>query len=106
MKKLEVKKEMLISQFDKLLPLAVKWAMAVEARILHEGVPLTPENVSDARAIGVREPERVRLLGLKQVPMPSDLTLRAAAAAIQFLTPATRGLTLRYGIFIRRDCWG
>ena len=105
MKKLEVKREMLIDQFDKLLPLAVKWATAVEARILREGVPLTQESLTDARTIGVREPERVRLLGLKEVPMPSDLTLRAAAAAIQFLTPATRGLTLRYGIFIRSDCW-
>jgi hypothetical protein len=40
------------------------------------------------------------------VPAPTDLALKAAAAAIQFLTPATRGLTLGYGIFIRSDCWG
>jgi hypothetical protein len=32
--------------------------------------------------------------------------LKTAAAAIQFLTPATRGLALRYGIFVRSDCWG
>src|SRR5215813_8623498 len=106
MKKHEVKREMLISQFDKLLPLAVKWATAIEARILHEGVALCKESLTDARAIGVREPERVRLLALACVPLPDNLTLRAAAAAIQFLTPATRGLTLRYGIFIRSDCWG
>jgi hypothetical protein len=31
--------------------------------------------------------------------------LRRAAAAVEFLTPATRGLALRYGIFIRADCW-
>jgi hypothetical protein len=96
---------MLISQFDKLLPLAVNWATAVEARILREGVPLTKESMVDARTIGVLEPERVRLLALARVPMPDDLTLKTAAAAIQFLTPATRGLTLRYGIFIRQDCW-
>ncbi len=24
---------------------------------------------------------------------------------VQFLTPATRGLALRYGIFVRADCW-
>lgn len=99
-------RNMLISQFDKLLPLAVKWATAVEARILREGVPLTEESMVDARTIGVREPERVRLLALARVPMPDDLTLKTAAAAIQFLTPATRGLTLRYGIFIRQDSWG
>ncbi len=102
----KVKKELLISQFDKLLPLAVKWATAVEARILQEGIPLTQESLADARAIGLRQPERVRLLALARVPMPDNLTLKTAAAAIQFLTPATRGLTLRYGIFIRQDCWG
>ena len=39
------------------------------------------------------------------VPTPTDLTLKTAVAAIQFLTPATRGLALRYGIFVRSDCW-
>ena len=28
-----------------------------------------------------------------------------ACDAIEFLTPATRGLALQYGIFIRSDCW-
>ena len=101
-----MKRELLISQFDKLLPLATKWAGAVEARILREGLPLTEESMADARTIGVGAPERVRLLALPRVPLPDDLMLRSAAAAIQFLTPATRGLTLRYGIFIRNDCWG
>ena len=99
-------REILIAQFDRLLPLAAKWAAAVESRILRRGVPLTEESLADARLIGVREPERVRLLALARVPVPKDLTLRAAAAAIQFLTPTTCGLALRYGIFIRRDCWG
>ena len=49
---------------------------------------------------------RVRLLALASVPTPTDLTLKTAVAAIQFLTPATRGLALRYGIFVRSDCWG
>jgi len=30
--------------------------------------------------------------------------LRAAVLETQFLSPLTRGLTLRYGIFIRSDC--
>jgi hypothetical protein len=96
----------LIAHFEALLPLAVKWATSVERRMLREGVPLSEQELSDAQTIGVREPKRVRLLALAQVPMPRDLTLRTAAAAIQFLTPATCGLTLRYGIFIRSDCWG
>ena len=96
----------LIAHFEMLLPLAVKWAAAVEKRILRDGVPLSEQEMADAQAIGVREPERVRLLALARVPMPRDLTLKTAAAAIQFLTPATCGLTLRYGIFIRSDYWG
>src|SRR6267378_1549970 len=33
-----------------------------------------------------------------------DPALRAAVQETQFLSPLTRGLTLRYGIFIRSDC--
>jgi len=96
----------LIAHFKAFLPLAAKWASSVERRILREGVPLSEQEMADAKAVGVCEPERVRLLALSRVPMPQNLTLRTAAAAIQFLTPATCGLTLRYGIFIRSDCWG
>jgi hypothetical protein len=99
-------RQLLLSQFEKLLPLAVNWAAAVEKRILREGVPLSVQGLADARSLGVREPERVRLLALDSVPAPTDLTLKTAVVAIQFLTPATRGLALRYGIFVRSDCWG
>jgi len=99
-------RQLLLSQFDKLLPLATNWAAAVERRILREGVPLSEQGLADARSLGVRESERVRLLALDSVPTPTDLTLKTAVAAIQFLTPATRGLALRYGIFVRSDCWG
>lgn len=98
-------REIIVAQFDRLLPLAARWAEALESRILREGIPLVREELADAKALGVGEPERVRLLCLASVPTPDDLTLRAAAAAVQFLTPATRGLALRYGIFVRQDCW-
>ena len=98
-------RQLVLAQFERLIPLAARWAEALEARVLREGVPLSEEETADARALGVREPERVRLLCLASVPMPEDVTLRAAAAAVQFLTPATRGLALRYGIFVRADCW-
>jgi len=101
-----VNREFLIAHFEMLLPLATKWAAMVEKRILRDGVPLSEQGMADARAVGVREPERVRLLALARVPAPRNLTLRTAAAAIQFLTPETRGLALRYGIFVRSDCWG
>jgi hypothetical protein len=98
-------REAIVSQFDFLLPLAANWAHKEEERMLQVGVPLSEEELADARAIGVAEPQRVRLLQLDQVPIPSHPMLKAAAATIHFLTPATRGLALRYGIFVRSDCW-
>jgi hypothetical protein len=98
-------REAIIAQFDRLLPLAANWVQRQEKRMLRIGVPLSDQEMTDARAIGVAEPDRVRVLQLDRVPFPTDPMLKAAAAAIQFLTPATRGLALRYGIFVRSDCW-
>ena len=42
---------------------------------------------------------------VETIPRPSQPQLKAACDAIDFLTPATRGLTLGHGIFIRSDCW-
>ena len=98
-------RETLLAQFEKLIPLAAGWAAEQERLILRDGVPLNEEETADAEEIGVQDPDRVRLLSLDVVPTPQDPILRAAAAAIHFLTPETRGLTLQYAIFIRSDCW-
>jgi hypothetical protein len=93
-------------QFELLLPLACSWAEEQEERILAEGVSLTAAEMADARKIGVIHPERVRLLRVPGIPRPSHTALVAAANAIGFISPSTAGLTLRYGTFIRDDCWG
>jgi hypothetical protein len=98
-------RQSILAQFERLLPLAADWAAQQEQLILREGVPLNQLEMIDAKLIGVREPERVRLLPLDTVPTPTDPLLKAAAAAIHFLTPDTRGLTLQYAIFVRSDCW-
>lgn len=92
------------AQFQVLLPLAAQWVTEQEERILREGVPLTEEEIADARAVGVRDPERVRLLQVDAIPSPAHPMLKAACAAIEFLTSVPRGLTLQYGIFVRADC--
>lgn len=90
---------------EQLLPLAVQWATDQERRVLCEGVRLSEIELADAKAIGVRNPERVRLLWVEAVPVPVHPMLRAAAASINFLTAAPRGLALDHGIFIRADHW-
>jgi len=100
-----VNQESLRAQFEELLPLAVAWATEQEQEIFRAGVSLSGEETADALAIGVKEPARVRLLRIETIPRPTQPQLRAACDAIDFLTPATHGLTLGHGIFIRSDCW-
>jgi len=94
-----------IDQLEQILPLAAQWAADQERRVLCEGVPLSKIELADAKAIGVRNPERVRLLRVDAVPVPVHPMLRAAAASINFLTATPRGLALDHGIFIRADHW-
>lgn len=96
----------MFEHIDELLPLAAEWATEQERRVLCEGVPLSKEELADAKAIGVRNPERVRLLRVDSIPVPTHPLLRAAAASINFITAAPRGLALDYGIFVRADHWG
>jgi hypothetical protein len=98
-------KEWLISKFDFLLPLAVQWAERQENHILATGLSLTAQEIDDAIAAGVRDHDRVRLLPVKSIPCPEDGPLHTACVAVSFLTPATRGLTVGHGIFVRQDCW-
>ena len=91
-------------QFKTLLPFACEWATAQEQRILATGEALSKTMLADARLVGVASPDRVRLLHVPEIPIPADPALRAAVQETQFLSPLTRGLTLRYGIFIRSDC--
>lgn len=95
----------MLEQIDELLPLAAQWAAEQERRVLCEGIPLSDDELADARAIGVRNPERVRLLRVDSIPVPVHPMLKAAAASINFITAAPRGLALDYGIFVRTDHW-
>ena len=94
-----------LDQLEELLPLATKWATEQERRVLCQGVALSETELADAKAIGVRNPERIRLLRVDTIPVPAHPMLRAAAASINFLSAAPRGLALDHGIFVRNDCW-
>ena len=93
-------------QFELLLPLASKWAERQEEIILRDGEPLNDSQLEDARVLKIKCPGKIRLLSVNNIPKPDDPILMAAADMTQLITSSTAGLTLRYGIFIRSDCWG
>jgi hypothetical protein len=87
------------------LPIACAWVSRQEYCIRREGVPLSAALLQDARNVGVKFPDRVRLLVVNEVPRIHPW-LRFFARKFGLCSPATRGMSLRYGIFIRSDCWG
>ena len=92
-------------QLTALLPLAVQWATEQETHILEHGVPLSIRELADALRVGVKDPERVRLLQVETIPAPAHPILQAAYQQSDFGPSAPRGLTLHHGIFVRADYW-
>jgi hypothetical protein len=95
--------QILPEQFENILPLAVEWAEAKEKVILEHGTALSPQYMEDAKSVGVKYPEQVRIYEVPQIPIPKHPILKAAAEATQLISPATIGLSLRYGIFIHNE---
>lgn len=94
-----------LQNFDSLLPLAVEWAASQEKYILAHGQPLTKQGIDDAKQMGVSFPHQIRLLQVEKVPIPENPLLFEAAKTTGLISPHTGGMAIRYGIFIRHDCW-
>ena len=88
------------------MPVIVRWAERAEERILRDGEPLASDNLRDAIAMGVGRPKKIRLLRVDHVPVPGEPFLGwiASKTGLPFFSAA--GMSLRYGIFIRREYWG
>jgi hypothetical protein len=85
------------------LPLVVRWARRRESEILRHGVGLTQRQLDDAAEVGVAHPDRVRVLIVSRVPFPINPVLRLAAHAFGLRPESTLGMSLGYGLYVRRD---
>ncbi|HWQ92719.1 MAG TPA: hypothetical protein VN673_13675 [Clostridia bacterium] len=95
----------MLLRVELLLPFACAWARHQESVILRTGVPLSDRERTVAQRMGISHWDRVRLLAVDRVP-PLNRWLRQIGLQIGVVSPDTAGMTLRYGIFIRADCWG
>jgi hypothetical protein len=84
-----------------LISLASTWAEVQSKLILQSGIALNESELTLACCVGVRKPELIRILVVKEIPVPEDAILRAACAQLNFLGTNTEGLTLSYGIFVK-----
>jgi hypothetical protein len=87
---------------ETLLPKATAWAEQSAAELCRTGSALNDEELSIARQVGVLQPESIRIALVDILPFPSDPQLRKAASATGLFGPKMTGITLGYGICIRK----
>lgn len=83
-----------------LLPRAIDWAKVRSAEILATGEPLSATDATLAIAVGVSNPEKIRVLTVSALPLPEDPELKEVALATGLLGPGVIGMTLGYGIYV------
>ena len=88
-----------------LLPHALEWARNLEAFVLKQGVALGARQREDAKRVGVREIEQVRLLVVDRISLPESPELADAFRRSQIITEASRAVTVGHAIVIRADRW-
>lgn len=86
----------------RLIPRAVIWAESVAIDVASRGAALDPSMQSDAMTVGVQQPDRIRVLMVERLPLPTDAELQMAALQTGLLGPTMVGLTLGYSILICR----
>jgi hypothetical protein len=85
-----------------LLAEASAWVEALARDALARGRALAPAEVQLAHRVGVRAPERVRVLEIDDFPLPTHPAVLAAACEHGLLSDATLGLTAGHAVLIRR----
>jgi hypothetical protein len=81
-------------------PATARWATDQERRILSEGQPLGHEGLAFARELDITEPETIRVLEVKSVPLPAPRPLVRLAGRWGFPVFEPAGMALGRGIYL------
>lgn len=90
----------LATLLPEILPAAIGWAEEQERQALSIGAALAPQGITDALAVGVLAPEKIRVVIAPTLPLPDDAWLQNVALSTGLLGSSFAGLTLGYAIFI------
>jgi len=83
-----------------ILPLAVRWANKHSNNIQQKGKSLTAKEIELAHQVGVIDAEKVRVLIIEKIPIPTHPALAKTAKAAGFMAASPAGMTLGYSIYI------
>ena len=84
-----------------LAPLALQWLNETEAELLSKGRPLSGAETTMARTIGVKYPDRVRVVVLREFPLPSNETLRIETIRYGLGSSAEGGRAMGHVIMLK-----
>ena len=96
-------RQSLIERLPEVLPLALHWAMEMQASCLEQGKPLAFWQLVDARNVGVAHPKRIRLCLVEAIPAPNHPALCAVAKEAGLLGSETVGLALGYALYLSKS---
>jgi hypothetical protein len=98
----DMNREQLAAQLPLIAERTIAWAKVQEASSLEHGAQLTLEQQKLARSVGVRSPERIRLVVVDRIPLPDEPVLREAAQGVGLSQSWAAGLTLGHAVIVRR----
>ena len=98
----DMNKQQLAAQLPLIAERTIAWAKDREAASLAAGTPLTHEQLMLARAVGVKHPERIRIVVVNEIPLPDEPVLRAAAQGVGLSQSWAAGLTLGHAVMLHR----
>lgn len=84
-------------RIEAILPDALAWQGSVEQDALSNGRPLTSEEMTDARAMGVQHPDRIRIYTVDKIPAFGK---SSGSILNMFSMSRAGGLTTGYGVTI------
>lgn len=88
-------------KLERFYPRVRAWYNAVEGRYLPLGRPLAAHEMDDARRLGLRQPQDVRVVVLEAFPMPEDVEFREEAERHGLGSSMEAGRTMGHAILLK-----